>query len=227
MSTSDLPKMFCITLKDTPRRKEYAENHFKQHGVEVEMFEGINNKKFGLTTIIPYMDDYPDWKPGDSLPKYMYITGGHIGCILSHFMLWKTLQYLPYDEFLIFEDDVILDENFLEKLKSYKSQLPDDWQYTFVGHCCLPPESYQIKLSENIITTTHPPMCTHAYMVKKNALQTLIDTNHIAWAHIDIQIQKRSLKQLQHYVFIPPIANQISIQNENDEIFYSLTKKSQ
>lgn len=218
-----IPKIFCITLKDTPVRKEYAINHFKQHNIDVEMFDGINNKKFGLETTIPYMDDQPNWKPGDGTPYY--ITQGHIGCILSHYMLWKTLSYLPYDEILILEDDVILCDNFLEKLIEYKQQLPIDWEYVFVGHCCLPPEDYQNKLSDNIITTTHPPMCTHAYMIKKNILPILLDTNHVAWSHIDIQIQKRSLKQLKHHIFMPPLADQMSIHHDNKSDFKSLTKE--
>lgn len=221
---TDFPKMFCITLKDTQKRTEYAINHFKEHGLDVEMFEGIDNRKFGLASTIPYMDDVPGWKPGDSNPHY--ISTGHVGCILSHYMLWKTLQYLPYEEILIFEDDVQLAPNFSENFQKYKSQLPDDWQYTFVGHCCLAPAPYQITISENIITTTYPPMCTHGYMIKKSALQILLDTNHLAWSHIDIQIQKRSLKHLKHYVFIPPLADQISIKNPTDSGFFSLTQLS-
>ena len=45
---TDLPKIFCLTLKDTPKRKEYAE----QHDLDVEFFEGINDKKFGLIILI-------------------------------------------------------------------------------------------------------------------------------------------------------------------------------
>ena len=97
---SDLPKIFCLTLKDTPKRKEYAEQHFKQHDLDVTFFEGINGKTFGLKTIIPFMDDIlhhnPNWKPGDCPPTY--ITPGHVGCILSHYMLWKTISYFPDDE---------------------------------------------------------------------------------------------------------------------------------
>lgn len=223
---SDLPKTFCLTLKETPKRKEYAYNHFKQHNLDVEFFDGIHGKKFGLSTVIPYMDDNPNWKPGDGSPHF--ISQGHIGCILSHFILWKTLSYLPYDEILILEDDVILCDNFKEKFIKYKSELPDDWQYVFVGHCCLPPEDQQLKVTNNIITSNHSPMCTHAYMIKKSSIPILLDTNHQAWAHIDIQIQKRSLKQLKHYVFVPSLVEQISLnlirENDmNDSEFKSLT----
>jgi GR25 family glycosyltransferase involved in LPS biosynthesis len=211
-----LPKIFCLTLKDTPKRREYAEQHFKQHGLEVEFFNGINGKKFGLKTIIPYKDDNPD---GDDY----FISSGHIGCILSHYMLWQTLMYLPYEEILILEDDVVLCENFITEFSKYKVQLPDDWQYTFVGHCCLPPEYYQLKINDSIITTTHPPMCTHAYMIKKSSIPILLDTNHRAWSHIDIQIQKSSLKQLKHYIFLPPIAEQMSIKHDDKSDFKSLT----
>ncbi len=218
---SNLPKIFCLTLKDTPKRKEYAENHFKQHSLDVEFFEGINGRKFGLETKIPYMDDQPNWTPDDG-PMH-FISSGHIGCILSHYMLWKTLSYLPYEEIVIFEDDVILCDTFKEKLIDYKSRLPEDWQYVFIGNCCLPPEDYQIKISDNIITTTHPPMCTHAYMIKKSAIPVLIETNSLAWSHIDIQIQKRSLKKLKHYVFNPVLVTQKSIIGQDPEIFKSLT----
>lgn len=216
-----LPKIFCLTLKDTPKRREYAEHHFKKHNLEVDFFGGINGKNFGLKTIIPYKDDNPDG------PDY-FITSGHIGCILSHYMLWQTLMYLPYEEILILEDDVILSDNFIDKFIEYKSKLPDDWQYVFVGHCCLPPEDQQLKVTNNIITSNHSPMCTHAYMIKKSSIPILLDTNHQAWAHIDIQIQKRSLKQLKHYVFVPSLVEQISLnlirENDmNDSEFKSLT----
>jgi GR25 family glycosyltransferase involved in LPS biosynthesis len=233
---TNLPKIFCLTLKDTPKRREYAEQHFKQNGLDVEFFDGINGEKFGLRTVIPFMDDIlshnPSWKPGDSPPYY--ITQGHVGCILSHYMLWKTLSYFPDDEFLILEDDVILCDRFKDKLLDYKSRLPNDWQYVFVGHCCLPPEDYQIKVTDNIITTTHPPMCTHAYMIKKESINTLIETNSMAWAHIDIQIQKKTLKILKHYVFLPALIDQISLLKQTstdksidkDNIFNSLTLNS-
>lgn len=218
-----IPKIFCLTLKDTPKRREYAENHFKQHNLDVTFFEGINAKNFGLTTTIPYMDDQPNWKPGDGPPHY--ISQGHVGCILSHYMLWKTLSYLPDEEFLILEDDVVLCDGFKDKLMDCKSRLPNDWQYVFVGHCCLPPEEYQIKVTDNIITTLHPPMCTHAYMIKKESTKILIETNSLAWSHIDIQIQKRTLMtyKLKHYVMLPVLAEQISINNPSDFNFKSLT----
>lgn len=224
---NNLPKIFCLTLKDTQKRREHAEKHFKQFGLDVEFFDGINGDKFGLKTTIPYKDDNPDG------PDY-FIKQGRIGCLLSHYMLWQTLWHLPYEEILILEDDAFLCKNFQQKFLEFKKDLPDDWQYVFVGHCCLPPNEYQIKVTDNIITTTHPPMCTHAYMIKKSSIPVLLDTNHQAWAAVDIQIQKKTLKILKHYVFMPPLIEQVSLlkqRNLNDmidenNIFDSLTLDS-
>ena len=212
-----LPKMFCLTLKDTPKRREYAEQHFKENGLDVEFFEGINGTTFGLKTIIPYKDDNPD---GDDY----FISSGHIGCILSHLMLWKTLQYLPYDDIIIFEDDLVLTIDFKNKFIDYYNQLPSNWEYVFLGHCCLASDEYNTKITSNILTSIHPPMCTHGYMIKKSALPTLIETNSIAWSHIDIQIQKKTLKKLPFYIYMPPLVDQLSIQHDNKSDFRSLTK---
>lgn len=215
-----LPKMFCVTLKQTPERRLHASNHFKEHNLDVEFFEGIHAKSFGLHTLIPYMDDQPNWKVGEGTPYY--ISQGHVGCILSHYILWKVLSYLPYDEFLIFEDDVWLKDNFIEKFTRAKSELPHDWQYVFVGHCCLEPERLRTKISDNVIKTTTPPMCTHAYMIKKTALPVLLDTNHVAWSNIDIQIQKRTLQHLSYYVFYPMLADQKSHHSEYSCVYKTI-----
>lgn len=220
---NNLPKMFCITLKDTPKRTEITKLEFEKHGLNVTFFNGINGHKFGLRSSIPYMDDHPNWKPGDSSPYYM--SQGHVGCVLSHYMLWQTLSYLPYEEIIIFEDDVFFVDNFVEKFRIAYAELPTDWQFAFIGHCCLPPENYQIKITNNIIKTTHPPLCTHAYMIKKSAIPTLLDTNHLCWTNIDIQLAKRTLPLIPYYVMYPPLADQKSQLKEYSDIFYTVCSK--
>lgn len=215
-----IPKTFCISLKNYPDRKLYAENHFQKHGVCVDFFEGIDAKKFGLSTKIPYTDDYPNQNKDCDNPQF--ISQGHVGCILSHYMLWRVMEYLSFSEYLVLEDDVVLCENFKEKLLDIKSRLPENWQYCFVGYCYLKKNNYKY-VSDGIIQVERPPLCTHAYMVKKSALPVLIETNSIAWSHIDIQIQKRSLEHLHYYVLYPPLAKQLSRTNPG-KTFKSLTK---
>lgn len=221
---SELPKIFCLTLKDTPKRREYAEQHFKKHNLDVEFFEGFDGRVSGLRTTIPFTEHN----------KEIFIKQGRIGCILSHYMLWKTIWHNSYDEVLILEDDAQLVDNFTERFTEIKQRLPVDWQYVFVGHCCLPPMEHNTIISNGIVSPIHPPMCTHAYMIKKSSIPVLLETNSQIQAAVDIQIQLKSLKQLKYYVLNPPLVNQISLlkqQNSelfdmNDKTFESLTLDS-
>lgn len=220
-----LPKIFCITLKNTPKRREHAAKYFENHNLDVEFFEGIHGETFGLKSTIPCNQDH-NYNNTDNY----YIGNGRVGCFLSHYMLWKTLSYLPYDEILILEDDCLLCDDFVTKFNYYKSQLPEDWQYVFVGHCCLSDDNQKITINENIITTVIPPLCTHAYLIKKSSIPILLDTNDRVWTAIDIQIQLKSLKQLKHYIFMPQLVNQMSLLKQlipntdldKDNIFNSL-----
>jgi hypothetical protein len=89
-----------------------------------------------------------------------------------------------------------------------------------------------MKVTDDIITTTHPPMCTHAYMIKKSSIPVLLETNHQAWAAVDIQIQKKSLVILKYYIFNPPLVDQLSLIKQRnpdtdiDSTFESLTLDS-
>ena len=209
-----IPRTFCITLRETPKRKEEAIKYFNQVGLNVEMFDGIHGESFGLKTVIPTYDLMAG--------REYFITQGAIGCILSHLMLWNVLINQPEDEFLILEDDAQLCDDFFEKFAKFKLELPDDWEMVYVGYLLTSGENIDtvIKVSDNVVIVE--PMCTHAYLVKKSALKVLIETNQIAWNPLDLQICKRSLPLLKHYGAKTPLIGQRSVLNLKDETWYSL-----
>ena len=212
-----VPRTFCITLREVPKRKEEAIKYFAEKGLKVEMFDGIHGKSFGLKTTIPNYSVIPG--------REYFIPQGAVGCLLSHLMLWNVLQHQPEDEFLILEDDVLFSEDFFTKFDEWKSKLPEDWNICFVGWSPAGNEYSKfstVNVTENIVVTA--PVCTHAYMVKKSALKTLIETNQLAWDALDHQILKRSLPKMKHYAFTPPLINQRSVTNINlaSETWHSL-----
>lgn len=206
-----IPRTFCITLRETPIRKAESQRYFEQVGLKAEFFDGIHGKSFGLKSTIPNYEIIPG--------REYFITPGHVGCILSHLMLWNILIHQPEDEFLILEDDVILCENFFEKFANFKLELPSDWEMAYVGW--IPNDKDDVTyVSEKVVILT--PMCTHAYLVKKSALKVLIETNQLAWSHIDIQIVEKSLPKLKYYVSKESLVTQRSVCNIKDELWYSL-----
>ena len=215
---NEVPRTFCVTLRETPKRKEEAQKYFDEVGLKVEMFSGIHGQTFGLKTTIPNYSTVPG--------REYFITQGAVGCILSHLTLWNVLQHQPEDEFLILEDDVVLVDDFKEKFRKFTSELPPDWDICYVGwiHAGCP-EYAKISpthITENIVVGA--PVLTHAYMVKKKALSTLIETNQLAWDALDYQMLKRSLPKLKHYALLPTLINQRSVTNINlkHETWHSL-----
>jgi GR25 family glycosyltransferase involved in LPS biosynthesis len=209
-----VPRTFCVTLRETPKRKEEAIKYFEQVGFKAEIFEGIHGESFGLKATIPNYDKLPG--------REYFITQGAVGCLLSHLMLWNVLIHQPEEEFLIVEDDIQLCDDFFEKFAQFKLELPSDWEMAYVGYL-IPGGRYgegMTPISENVIICK--PVCTHAYLVKKSAIKVLIETNQLAWSPLDIQIIERSLPKLHYYAAKEPLITQRSVLNIKDETWYSL-----
>ena len=167
----DVPRTFCLTLRETPKRKEEAQKYFSELGWKIEFFDGIHGETFGLKSTIPNYDILSG--------REYFITQGAVGCLLSHLTLWNILQHLPEEEFLILEDDIKLSDDFFERYKKFRAELPSDWQMAYLGY--LIPATHKedvTHISENVIICR--PFCTHAYMVKKSALKILIETNQLS-----------------------------------------------
>ena len=67
--------------------------------------------------------------------KFKNLTDGEISLMLHHFECYKIISE-NYDYAIIFEDDVILANDFKNKIEKYISDLPDDWDMLFLDDCC-------------------------------------------------------------------------------------------
>ena len=54
---------------------------------------------------------------------------GEVGVWASNFVAWNNLLKSDYDALLLFEDDLLLSENFYEKLIELINDLPDNWDF--------------------------------------------------------------------------------------------------
>lgn len=106
-------------------------------------------------------------------PKGRNLNHSEISLALKHCWIIKDALSKGYKSILIFEDDVILDENFIEKYNEYKSQLPEDWDLFFVGSCC----NLHITNQKNGVNVyqTNTSRCCHAYSISLSGLMKLKD----------------------------------------------------
>lgn len=108
----------------------------------------------------------------------------HCAINLSHFFAYKQVLNNDKKYNLIFEDDVILSDNFKEKLGNALNQLPDDYDMLFIGDGCnLHIHHSFIKEGQLIYEKKYEPKrkrwgqtrCTDSYFVSKKGASKILD----------------------------------------------------
>jgi GR25 family glycosyltransferase involved in LPS biosynthesis len=93
---------------------------------------------------------------------------------LKHYYMYEEIL-AKYDCGLIFEDDVILQENFTEKLNVYVSQLPEDYDALFIGDGCRLHVSQNDIIPNVNVYKTSGSRCTDSYIVSKKCAKKLLE----------------------------------------------------
>jgi GR25 family glycosyltransferase involved in LPS biosynthesis len=189
----------AITIRNSPRIPRLKES-LESAGInDYRIFYGLNGKKSGLKASIPYEVD----SPGSGYT----ICHKHVGCTMSHWMLWNALDFDPStpDAVMILEDDVLFLPHWRETIERALTKLPDDWDILYPGSCCA-----HGKLSGELDSNLFGgmPLCTHCYIVRKKALKTLIDTNEEVYAPIDLQMYFKSRHLLKCFTIFPRVVDQ-------------------
>lgn len=206
------PKTYCVSLKETPLRTSGFIKLAQKAGIDANIFYGVLGIKLGLVPNHFNEIEYPG--------QNTYINEMSVGCSLSHLMLWNHLKYQSENEFLIFEDDAVIEENFKHKFSELYDKLPENWQMVYVGWVHNDKNITPIKVQEGI--SIHNPLATHAYLIRKNALEILCDGITPLQSHIDTTIISRCLPKLQYYVFDPSLVSQRSHITGMDSTWSSL-----
>lgn len=195
-------RTICISLPEKPERTERAKKHFAERGVNAEFFIGINGEKMGIITDHPYMRDR---KPDDE----KFFVGHHcVGIFLSHYTLWNAISLMNDEHVFILEDDAKFDEGWKEKFDKAIDDAPKDFDILFIGSCCAK-DLPKRRISGNIYDVKYP-MCFHAYVVAKKAVNHLLLTNRDCYAPVDVSVTLHSFSQLKVYTLLPRIVNQFN-----------------
>jgi len=102
--------------------------------------------------------------------------------------LYQFVSNTNEDYALIFEDDIVLDDNFLEKLNKYIALLPKGWELFFIGEGCnIHIEKEHIKENVNIYKR-YSSRCSDSYLITKSCAKKIIDdfnSRQLIYLHYD------------------------------------------
>jgi GR25 family glycosyltransferase involved in LPS biosynthesis len=98
-----------------------------------------------------------------------------ISLFLKHIYIYNLIIKNNEDYVLIFEDDIILDNNFMEKLNNYIEDLPKDFDALFIGNGCnLHIPNNKIKDGKHIYEECST-RCCDSYLISKKCAIKIID----------------------------------------------------
>ncbi len=181
--------IFCINLDRRVDRKADAEAEFKKFGIEVEFVSGIDGKTIDIPTIISR----------DST----IVSRGDLGCTLSHLKVARIAKAKGLRNYLVFEDDVELHNDFNTVFEEYFLQVPQDWQMLyFGGNHDKPITEINAHVSKMERTFT-----THAFAAKSSIYDEMIKVLGAEDDKVDICISSLH-SQFPCYVFRPHLAFQ-------------------
>jgi len=162
-------KIFIIHYKKLTERKQHIVEQFKKHHIDHYEFIEIDRDELEEQNISLFEVNY---------------SKSQMAISLSHFFAYKQISEY-YDEGLIFEDDIILSDDFLNKLNLYLTQLPLDYDMLFIGDGCnLHIEPYKITPMKHIYEKCLYPTswggdgagrCTDSYLVNKKCAKKMCD----------------------------------------------------
>jgi len=160
-------KIFVIHYKKLTNRKQFILSQFEKYNISDYEFIEIDRDELNHHNISMFQKNYDN---------------AAIAISLSHFYAYKQISD-KYDNGLIFEDDVVLSDNFIEKINNYITELPKDYDMLFIGDGCnlhieqdkLIPNKY---IYEKCLYPTSwggdgAGRCTDSYLVNKECAKTI------------------------------------------------------
>lgn len=165
--------IYIVNLdKDVERRKKVVAMMAK-HGIDdYEIFNAVDGEehKDTLSNIqLKHIDSGVD-KTDD----HILSNTGELGCLLSHLTILQDAKERKFKSVLIFEDDVILANDFVNRFLQSYNNLSKAWDMLYLGVSKKDYYTYESTYSQGFIRSNH---CfgTFAYAVHSNIYDVLIN----------------------------------------------------
>ena len=208
-------KNWIISLRDRPDRLNNAKIQMEKHKIDYELFYGINWKKIWLFFTKWNQDWFMsnhwfgqnievDMIPTMRCPFPKSKMAGMAWCFLSHFLCIQDAYMKWYDRIAIFEDDVILSDDFTKRLEKEMKDVPEDRDILFMGRNSQRWNTPAYQNKSVVIPWDVRGM--HWYMVQWKWIKKLYDLLCEGQTdHIDVMINRKFNRDLNIYAFTEPL----------------------
>jgi len=179
---SDDIKIFVINVDEDKEKLYEFSKKLNDQNISFERFPGVRlleeNKQF-----------YIDQKLLN--PKCRLLKKGWVGLTMAHLSLWKHIHSLNCTEkyFLIFEDDEVIHDNYINKLNKILNEIEDDLDFLNLNTLRTDGElinEYVYKIQKKTLTGGKlPNIWMSSYIINKKFTNTLINIINPEFADFD------------------------------------------
>lgn len=214
-----MPRALLINLPKHTKRFEAVSAEMEAAQVRYERAEAVDGKAMPPA----------EYKEKVTFMARQLMTPGMVGCFLSHQNCWRRCAEEANGPLLVFEDDVMLTENFAEQLSTAMAELPDDWDVLLLGALgAVHPSYYAVNVghamlagglrvprgakeafsdkSPKMLHTPLRPFGTHAYAISERGARKLLRRLPRANYHVDVAAW--GVRSLKLYAVHPILAKQ-------------------
>lgn len=195
MKSKLLDNVFVITLPHRLDRQKYINDQFSKHKISFIFFQGVN---------------------GHELDSSSNLLKGEEGIRQSHIKLLEFAKSNNLKEILIFEDDVVLEQNYTKIFQDTLDALPEsDLIYFGAAH-----KQQPIYFKNNIYKVTNS-VCLHSVYIKNTIFdQLLISIKENPNSPVD-DVYALLQPSINAYCVYPPIAWQLDDYSDIQNKFVS------
>lgn len=193
-----IDKTFIITLKQDPSRVRFVEQQVARADFPspYEIFPAIYGKAMSKEEVYSLVQQKIITKKGINT-----LRPGEIGCILSHWNLWKKISETEVGEiFLVLEDDAIIISNFKLLWEEKSIEIPENFDFLFL---------YNFPEKTDLTASNHPSIyfpnhlfCSHGYVISKKGAKKLLNQLFPITKPIDTGLDRLYGSQLGPYNII-------------------------
>ncbi|WP_386688435.1 glycosyltransferase family 25 protein [Lonepinella sp. MS14437] len=208
MLQKNIPPIFIISLKNSPRREAIAQR-FTALNISFQFFDAVYGKTLGKEELSQV--DY-EFYPKKYLAKKP-LTIGEIGCAMSHIKVYQYMVEQHIEQAIIFEDDIIIHHDFTKIISDVLKRVPSRREIVFLDHGKAKSWLFKRKLFENykLVRYRSPSktskrciIMANAYLLTLNGARKLLDNAYPIRIPADYLTGLLQLNRLNAYGVEPP-----------------------
>lgn len=164
-STLYFDRIMVISLPFRTDRRERIHQQMARLGLNYAFFDAIHGQLIDVNGL-----DESMFAPVTK----RYLPKGSIGCALSHIAVWREVVAQRWHSCVIFEDDVILPDSFMEDACQYLPEVPPDFDIIYLGSGKTATTDIRKFISWHVFLPFYPREGLYGYLISKKGAKRLL-----------------------------------------------------